>query len=262
MNDEEPCLEIRTYFVREKNALLARGCFTELYIEHYLMLADHGLRFDSDLDTKFKETIAAICLHAACRPHNEIVAWTLHYEAPACNIFVTANNTTAQTVGTLHTENVRSAGKNMLYSDVLAGSQPMRRSTITFGENDSPFLAATQFYQQSEQRLARYFTHSDEDFILIVAQPDCDLDWLKSLDDAAIPSLDQKETLRLLETRKFWWKCGCSLEKMMGILAPTMKQTPEALFGEDAALTMRCPRCGASYQISRTELENFCRTLQ
>jgi len=258
MNEDEHCLEIRTYFVRGKNALVARGCFTELYVEHYLTLSDHGLRFGEGLDAKFKEAVAAVCLYAACRPHDEVVAWTLHYEDPACNIFVTADNPAGKVVGTIHTENVRTTGKCLLYGDVLSGNNPLRRSTIEFCEGDSPFVAAGRFYLQSEQREARYFTHSEEDFVLVGAQPDCDLEWLKSLDEKAVRELDQKEELRLLEIRKFHWKCGCSLEKMMGILAPVMQRDPVALFGEDASVTMRCPRCGAAYQIAREELEKFC----
>jgi molecular chaperone Hsp33 len=44
---------------------------------------------------------------------------------------------------------------------------------------------------------------------------------------------------------------------MMEVLTPTMKQDPEALFGDEPKLEMRCPRCGARHLITREALEAF-----
>ena len=43
----------------------------------------------------------------------------------------------------------------------------------------------------------------------------------------------------------------------MEVLTPTMKQDPEALFGDDPKLEIRCPRCGARHTITREALEAF-----
>jgi molecular chaperone Hsp33 len=43
----------------------------------------------------------------------------------------------------------------------------------------------------------------------------------------------------------------------MEVLTPTMKQDPQALFGGDPKLEIRCPRCGARHTITREALEAF-----
>lgn len=259
MNDEVAPLEIRTYFVRGRNALLARADFSNLYLEYYLQLADTGQRFDPAIDQKFKETIAALCLHASSRPWNEIIAWTLHYENPACNIFVTADNTAGNTVGTLFTENVQKKGTNLFFSDVISGDQPSRRSVVEMPD-ETPFETATRFYQHSEQRLVRYFAFTDEDYVLVSAEPDCDLEWLAALTEADIRNLDKTEVLALLEKRPFQWKCGCSQEKMENLLLPTMSKDPDALFGNEETLTMRCPRCGTRHTLTRKQMVEKLKT--
>ena len=41
------------------------------------------------------------------------------------------------------------------------------------------------------------------------------------------------------------------------VLAPVMRQAPEELFGGDARLEMRCPRCASRHVITRETLEAF-----
>ena len=117
--------------------------------------------------------------------------------------------------------------------------------------------AVEQFYTRSEQRPARYFRHGPEDFVMISAQPQCDIAWLEGLDDAAVHALDETETLSLLEERAYRWECGCSQERMLGVLAPMMRSDPDGLFGLDALLRMSCPRCGARHTITREALEAY-----
>ena len=92
---------------------------------------------------------------------------------------------------------------------------------------------------------------------MVSAQPQCDLAWFESLDDNAIRLLDQTEELSLLEVRRYRWECGCTEERMFGVLAPIMRNDPEGLFGEEEVIRMSCPRCGARYAITRESLEAF-----
>lgn len=253
---EPPPLEIRCYFVRGRNALVTRGDFTPLFVDYYLGLADIGQRFSPHLDLLLKKSIVGLCLHAAGRPHKETLAWTLHFEDPMCNIFVTADNQNGRVIGTIFSDNVRKEGRNLLYCDVVTPGQPRRRSVVEL-HTPSAFSATTQLFEQSEQRPAKLFCYMEEDFILITGQPDCDEEWIAGLDEPAIRALDQTEELSLLETRTFRWECGCTLEKMLQVLSAPMRSDPEALFGEEPSLRMRCPRCGKPYQISRSELEAF-----
>jgi molecular chaperone Hsp33 len=61
----------------------------------------------------------------------------------------------------------------------------------------------------------------------------------------------------LLERRIYRWHCGCNQDRMMEVLTPTMKQDPEALFGDEPKLEIRCPRCGSRHTITREALEAF-----
>jgi molecular chaperone Hsp33 len=131
---------------------------------------------------------------------------------------------------------------------------PPLRSVVSF-QGGNPFRAIEQFYAQSEQRPARYFCHHEEDFVLVTAQPGCDLSWLESLTDEQIRALDDIEKLSLLEQRRYRWECGCTEQRLLDALAPRMQENPADLFGGEETLRAECPRCGKRYLITRETLE-------
>lgn len=249
----EPDVEIRTYFARERNALVARGEFSELYAAMYLHQMDCGIQRQGAEDQLMREALAGIILHCASRPQADTVAWTVSFQSPGANVFVNGDNPLGTVTGTLFTTK-QPVTKNVFYADVVADGQAPRRSVVEFSGSEF-FPAAESFYRQSEQRPARFFRHDEEDFVLITAQPDCDLDWLEALDDAAVRRLDQDVTLSLLERRPFRFECGCNQDRLMEILIPEMRQNPEALFGQEDVLHIHCPRCGARHTITREALE-------
>lgn len=248
--------EVRTYFVRSRNVLLARASFSELFVDYYLHLADQGLHPERQHDAMFKRALAAFTLHCASRPWNELTAWTINFQQPLVNLFLTGDNSTGAVTGRVFADRVKELPENLFYADVVRGNQPKRRSTVTF-EGADPIAAAEKFYTQSEQRLARYFQIAEEEFVMVTEHPDCDLAWLRGLTVDDVRALDTAETLALMERRIYRWHCGCNQERMMEVLAPTMRQDPEELFGDEPKLEMRCPRCGARYAITREGLEAF-----
>jgi molecular chaperone Hsp33 len=145
---------------------------------------------------------------------------------------------------------------NLFLADVVPGNDPPRRSAVTF-EGADPFRAVEAYYAQSEQRPARYFRVGEEDFVMISAQPGCDLAWFESLTDEAAKTLDAENTLSLLEQRYYRWECGCSQARMLEVLAPVMERDPEGLFGDEAAIRVSCPRCGARHTVTREGLEAY-----
>jgi molecular chaperone Hsp33 len=252
----EEGLEVRTYFVRERNALLARAEFGALYVDYYLHQGQYGYHHSPDHDGMLKEALAAMTLHCASRPWTEAWAWTIHFQEPLLNLFVTGDNRRGLIVGQIFTENIKEDGRNLFLADLVREGQDSRRSTVEFiGTN--PFSIVEEFYARSEQRPARYFQHGPEDFVMITAQPGCDLGWLQQLDDERVRALDQTETLSLLEQRSYRWGCGCSQDRMFAILAPVMKTDSAGLFGEQASIRISCPRCGALHVITRESLEAY-----
>ena len=74
----EPGLEVRSYFVRGRNALLTRADFGELYVDYYLHQGQLGAQHAPGDDELLKQALAAVTLHSASRPWSESVAWTIH----------------------------------------------------------------------------------------------------------------------------------------------------------------------------------------
>lgn len=255
-NTADAGLEIPTYFVRNRNALLARADFGELFVDYYLHLSTQQLKVERAHDAMFKRALAAFTLHCASRPWNELIAWTINFQEPLVNLFLTGDNGTGAITGRVFDENVKEGPENLFYSDVVRGNQPKRRSAVTFTGSD-PIAAVEKFYVQSEQRTARYFQLGEEDFGMVTEHPDCDMAWLTNLTPEKVAKLDETETLALMERRIYRWHCGCNQERMMEVLAPTMKQDPEGLFAGDPKIEIRCPRCGAFHSITREALEAF-----
>ena len=247
-------LEVRTYFVRERNALVARADFGELFVDYYLHLAQLDRQSRPAEDTMMKEALAALTLHCASRPRNETVAWTIHFSERLVTLFVTGDNNSGTVIGQLFIDNVKDDGRNLFMSDTVRRNTPPQRSVVELKDADV-FTGVERYYDQSEQRPARLFRHGEEDFVMVSAQPDCDMAWFDSLNDEAIRAMDPSETLTLLEKRYYRWECGCNELRMMDILTSAMKQDADALFGDEPVIRMSCPRCGARYMITREGME-------
>lgn len=256
VNTDEPGLEVSTYFVRGRNALVARASFSDLFVDYYLHLGQYGVHVDPEHDAMFKRALAAYVLHAASRPRNELTAWTLNFQQPLVNLFITGDNETGVVAGRIFSEAVKELPANVFYVDLVRPGQPKRRSAVNFTGAD-PLIAVETFYVQSEQRAARYFQLGEEDFALVAEHPDCDIEWFRALTVDGVRELERSETLVPLERRVFRWHCGCNQTRMMEVLAPVMRSDPDGLFGGAETVQIHCPRCAARHTITREALEAF-----
>ena len=252
--NSDSLIEARSYFVRHRNALLVRANFEPIYVDHYLHLMDHGIKYDSAADQMLKDTYATIVLHATTRPWHERHAWTLNFQRPRMNLFATASSLEENVVGRLFTENVREMEKGLFHAQVTMDGKEARLSSVELESKDI-FEAVESFYLQSEQRRARIFRYTEEELVMVSAQPECDDEWLESLTDTAIRELDQSEELSLLETRRFRFSCGCNLERIYPAIAPLASQGLDKLFQGDEAITVTCPRCAKKWRLTREMLE-------
>lgn len=256
MNDG---IEVRTYFARGKNALVARAEFSELFAAWILHRVDSGVEWPREADDLAREALAAMTLHCAGRPWKESCAWTIHFASPRLNLFTAGDNANGTVVANVFTENVRASDGGIFYADVVEPGKPPRRSVVEFS-SDSVLGAVEKFYSQSEQRPARFFWHDDEDLVMVSAQPDCDLEWLAALDTGAIRQLDQTVELALLEQRRYRFECGCTQDRMLDFLLPVFLRQGDELFEGEETLRIHCPRCGARHVITREALD--CRATQ
>ncbi len=81
-SSESTSIDVRCYFIRERNALLTRAEFSELFTDHYLHLMENKIRHEPANDQLLKDALSALTLHMASRPRNETTAWTLNFKEP------------------------------------------------------------------------------------------------------------------------------------------------------------------------------------
>lgn len=244
---EEP-ITVDSVFVRGRNILLIEANFTPIYIDYYLHLMQHGLRYPEDLDARLKELLAFLTLHACARPWAEGIAWTVNLRAPRANLFATTSSLGESVVGRAFTEDIREAPHDILYSQTSVANAEPRTSTVQL-DHPSPREWMETFYTSSEQRPCRCFDLGDESYALLAAQPDADLEWLAGLEQGQVRSIREAEDCRVLESRKFRFHCGCSLEKILPVLG-TWRDRPDELFEGAPEITIDCPRCGAHYPVT------------
>ncbi|MEN9974265.1 MAG: hypothetical protein RLZZ282_271 [Verrucomicrobiota bacterium] len=241
---------IESVFVRHRNALVLRGQFTPLYTDYYLHLMQHGIRYPAELDQMLKDALAMLVLHLVARPWAETIAWTANLRAPRINLFVTGGSDAHSVTGRVFTEDVREPDRNFLYSQTTTLNllEPRGSSLEVLGKDPLAWIA--QYYAQSEQRPGRAFRLGDENFALVVAQPDCDLSWFEALDAPQVATLDASQETKLLETRSFRYDCGCTLEQILPILGGWKTRLDELFEGADV-IHIQCPRCAANYRVTR-----------
>lgn len=247
-----------TEFVRHRNVLLSRARLSDLYLDYYLHLADCGMHVAEEHDRPFKEMLAAFVLHAVSRPRNELIAWTINLQAPRLNLFAAADNELGSIVGRVFLENIKEGDHNLFFCETIRNLRGQydspRRSTVDFDGPDI-FAGVERFYAHSEQRPGRFFDLGEENFVLLSAHPDCDLAWLRTVTLEEVRDIATRETLAPIERRAYRWRCGCSEERIMKVLAPTVRQDPDGLFQGEESIATQCPRCGVLYRISRKALE-------
>lgn len=257
MSEEQPTAEhmyteeftkVESIFVRYRNVLMVRAQFTPIYTDYYLHLMEQKLRHKEELDQQLKDMLALFTLHLTARPWAETIAWTVNLRAPRVNFFVTGGSVHENVTGNLFTEGIREADRNILYSQTTLTEGEGRKSNVELESND-PIEWIETYYTQSEQRPARAFKLDDENYVLLAAQPDADLEWLESLTDEDVAKLTDVEETKVLETRRFRFHCGCSVERVLPALH-SWKDRKDELFQGAESIQVNCPRCGAKHTVT------------
>jgi molecular chaperone Hsp33 len=256
MSDPEQGQTVVTVdFVRHRNAMLVQADMGSMLVDYYLHQADHHLQPNQEEDALLKQALVAFTLHAAARPRNEHLSWTVGLQEPKMNLFLSGDNEDCMVTGRLFTENVRAAASNVFFSEMMPSrGAEKRRSVVNFLGTDM-FRAAEAFYAGSEQRPARYFDLGEERFAMLISQPDCDEAWLQRLQLADVRALAVTEVLARIERRFYRWHCGCKQSRILAALAPAARADLADLFGESEVIHVQCPRCGAAHTITREAME-------
>lgn len=254
MPDTSDLTRIESIFIRNRNTLMVRANFTDIFTDHYLHLSDHKLKYPADLDHKLKELLVALTLHAVARPWAEVHAWTVNLRAPRVNFFATASSTHQNVVGRLFTKDVREPPQNILYTQVTEKSFETRQSSVAL-ETEQPFEWLQHLYDQSEQRPGKIIELPDENYVLLAAQPDFDEEWFEGLTTEKVAAFAETEDLSPLENRHFHFHCGCNLARIMPALAVWQNKLEE-LFQGAPEINVQCPRCGATHVVTPADFES------
>ena len=249
-----PGHRIENHFIRGRNILLASADFSGLFEDARRHFDHYGATLPAEVFHFFTEFLAGFTLHSASHPRNEVLAWTVHFQEPALNLFLAGDTELSTVAGRIFTEGLREEPSNMFYQDLVVRGKSPHRSIVPF-EGTSVRGSIEFFYSQSEQRPGRFFHLGGQRYALASAHPDYDRAWFRNLTAEALPDLDSQEILSLIETRDFRWYCGCHYQKILEVLSGPMQQDPEGLFGEEETLSVNCPRCAARYRISREAME-------
>lgn len=240
---------VQSIFVRKRNSLLLKADMTPLFVDYYLNLMQHGQRNAETEDSVFKQLLAFFTLHLVSRPWQEYHAWTFNICNPSsANYFVSGSSLTEDVIGRVFTEGVRETQNNMLYAQIMRPNKEPQTSVVVLPEG-SVTAWVEDFYRQSEQRQARAFELEGDNFALIAAQPGADHDWLSDLTAAQVADICNSEETKVLETRKFAFRCGCTLDKILPTIQAMQKDFAD-LLAEQGHLEVSCPRCGAVYNVT------------
>ncbi|MCA8920219.1 MAG: disulfide bond chaperone [Planctomycetes bacterium] len=252
---EQARIEVRSYYVRERHAMALRADLKPLYVDVYLHLMQHDVELEPEHAELLKDGLAAMVLHLTSRPWDEITAWTLNFPRRSVNLFLTGDSRDGYVVGRVFTEDVREGEASLFYAQVSRPRAPLRQSTVEF-QGDDVFSIVEQYYRQSEQLPARYFRLGDEQYTMVVAQPDCDMVWFDGLDEQAAQHLDRDQQLALLEQREFFFGCTCVMERFYAALAPAAHPI-DALFQGAEQIVVNCPRCAARIPVERDKFAAY-----
>ncbi len=240
---------VQSIFVRHRNCLLLRADFAPLFVGYYLHRMQHAMHPSDESAEDFKELMAYFTLFMVSRPWNEHHAWTVNVKAPkSVNIFVGGSSLTEDVVGRVFTEDVRETDVTMLYAQNICRDRETHTSVVPVTSEGAAGWTE-EYFRRSEQRQARAFRGQGDDFYLVVAEPDADFDWLSELTVDDVVHTEEKEETKLLETRRFTFRCGCSAEKIAPVLHAMQKDFADEL-SEQGQLEVSCPRCGVKYTIT------------
>ncbi|MFM8231876.1 MAG: Hsp33 family molecular chaperone HslO, partial [Chthoniobacterales bacterium] len=124
-------------------------------------------------------------------------------------------------------------------------------SSVDFS-GDDVLAAAERFYSQSEQRPGRFFYLGGDTFAALVAQPDCDVDWLQGVPAEEVRAMAADNARSPLEVRPFMFCCGCTPEKIADALGGAVRANLDEVFGADSHINVDCPRCGLRHELPRS----------
>jgi molecular chaperone Hsp33 len=247
--------QVRCYLVRPRETLLILGDLSPVVHDLDLHILSCGLTYEPLVRQLIADGLLALSLHLVSRPPDEYVGWTVSIQElePAVNLFFTGSAGAGHAVGRAFLENIEPRDESVFFCQAKRREGEPQLSSVAVSGIDL-YGMVEQFYEKSEQKLARYF-HREERVALVLALPNADREWIRALGVEQVFGLPESAGVNLLSERRLIFRCGCDREKIAGVLVGAYGSHPEALFSSEEEVIVECPRCAAQYSIRRDDYE-------
>jgi len=244
---------VRRFIDRENDVLVSIGDFGPMFAAYL----DHVRRWEVEPDglsqVMMRQGLGALVLHLVNRPTTESVGWTIHVREPATNLFLAGDAAETNVTGRVYTEGVKPAEDSRVYVQVSREGRPPTQSMVDV-EGVDVLSMFEQYYRKSEQLPARFFEATDEEYVMVLALPEAEHDWVRGLTrESALALLDTD--LKPLGEETYRFRCGCTSERMMEVVRGLFADKPEELFRKEDGVEIFCPRCGRRWWVDRDTFE-------
>ena len=190
----------------------------------------------------------------AYRVPEESTAWTVYVARPPANVFVTGGGIHHSLTGRYYAEGVEHVGHGRLFVQRSHPHKELQRSVLDV-EGLDVLAIFEQFFRDSEQAPARFVSHSDTEYSMVLGLPDADPDWIRGLADTEVAAM--REQGDLLDRREFVFRCGCSPDQVAGTLARMFATQADEFFAGESVVEALCPRCGARHLLDRKTFDRI-----
>ncbi len=245
------------YMARQGTLMIARANF-EPILKDYLA---HTSQWVGDPDglilTMMRQGLAAAGLYLTCRPRDETTAWTINLPEPPLNLFFCADAAEGTVVGRYFEENIKTTEHTRFIVQLIRRTGKAHQSIIEVKGYDVLDYFEV-YYAKSEQATARFYELSNNEFLMLMALPGTDEDWLTNITaDGALQCLLEDEDVKLIEQRPVRFSCPCNQDRMIQVMYSMFEGKESELFGEDESIEASCPRCGEKFSLTRTEFARY-----
>ncbi|HWN81452.1 MAG TPA: Hsp33 family molecular chaperone HslO [Candidatus Udaeobacter sp.] len=245
---------VRRFLDEEHDSVLAVGSFGRLFAAYL----DHARRWEHEPDgfaeVLMRQGLGAAVLSLAHRPPDEFVGWTINIHRPPTNVFLTGDTKARTVTGRVFTKNVRPAESSRMFVQTTRAGRRVTQSSVAL-EGLDVLEMFEQYYERSVQTQARLFEIDDVTFVMLLALPDADRDWIEQLTREEAAEHVAGDQVRPLETLVFRFQCGCNQERMREIVQGLYESEREELFQGDPGVEVLCPRCGRRWWVEAKDVK-------
>ncbi|MCA9758906.1 MAG: Hsp33 family molecular chaperone HslO [Candidatus Eisenbacteria bacterium] len=238
----------------DNRIILSKGDFSDFLEAYHTHVDVWGEVKDGLSQTFMRQGLAAGVIHLSNAPRDLSYGLTIHLTHPPTNVFIAGDSLESSVTGRVYVEGVKDLGSSRLY---MQSQRPKHEPSLSVLEIEGLDLLDIfeRYYIESEQRPIRLFDLENGEFIQVASLPGADPDFFPALTREEGAALFDNEAIQLLESRPFFFQCGCNPQRMLTALRRMFADDPEEIFQGDPKIETSCPRCGRRWWISREEFD-------